>query len=108
MSRGTVLVCALATAWAALSCGGDSSTSDAGAECGVSVPAVSDGPAPTPFLAFAQHFRGYHSWPSFDTSEDADLVGIHDGSTVTEYIKQVPPSGSSDFPVGTLIVKEAT
>ena len=108
MSRWFALVFTIGTSCAALSCGGGGADAEAGAECSVSVPSVGDGPAPTPFLAFAQHFRGYHSWPSFDTSEDADLVGIHDGSTVTEYIKQTPGSGSSEFPVGTLIVKEAT
>jgi hypothetical protein len=97
MSRWFTLVFTLGTSWAALSCGGSGGDADAGAECGVSVPSVSDGPAPTPFLAFAQHFRGYHSWTSFDTSEDAALVGIHDGSKVTEYIKQARRAAAASF-----------
>ena len=64
--------------------------------------------SPDVFLAFADDFRGYHSWPSFDATDGAELVGIHDGSTVTEYINEPPPSGSDAFPIGTMIVKEAT
>ncbi len=60
------------------------------------------------FVAFAADFRGFHSWPAYDVTEDADLVGIHDGSTVMEYINALPPAGATSFPVGTVIVKEAT
>lgn len=60
------------------------------------------------FLAFADNFRGYHAWPSYDVTDGAALVGIHDGSTVMEYINEPPASGSSEFAIGTMIVKEAT
>jgi hypothetical protein len=60
------------------------------------------------FLAFSKDFRGYHSWTAFDATGGAELAGIHDGSTVTEYINLPPPSGSAEFPVRTIIVKEAT
>jgi len=60
------------------------------------------------FLAFAKDFRGYHSWEAFDTTGAAELAGIHDGSTVTEYINKIPPSGSTEFPLRTIVVKEAT
>jgi hypothetical protein len=60
------------------------------------------------FLAFSKDFRGYHSWTAFDATDGADLAGIHDGSTVTEYINHPPPSGSTEFPVCTIVVKEAT
>jgi hypothetical protein len=60
------------------------------------------------FLAFDEDFRGYHSWHGYDVTGDADLVGIHDGSTVTEYLRELPPSGSTEFPKGSIIVKEAT
>lgn len=92
----------------ALSCGG-SGTDDGGSagSCTSTVPAEGS-EAPEVCLAFAQDFAGYHSWPSFDTSQDAELVGIHDGSVINEYINRLPESGSAQFPVGTLIVKEAT
>jgi hypothetical protein len=61
-----------------------------------------------PFIAVATDFFGYHSWQSYDVTKDAALVGIHDGSTVIEYINQLPPTESKEFPVGTRIVKEAT
>ena len=60
------------------------------------------------FVAVSSDFRGFHSWDSFDVTDKADLAGIHDGSTVTEYINKLPPSGSKEFPLGTIIVKEAT
>jgi hypothetical protein len=90
-----------------LGCGGSATPDGAGAGSCTSTPAEGS-EAPDVCLAFAQDFAGYHSWPSFDTSEDADLVGIHDGSVINEYINRLPESGSAQFPVGTLIVKEAT
>jgi len=69
--------------------------------------ASSEEPSSTSFLAVAADFRGYRSWPAFDVSAEAVIVGIHDGSTVTEYVSALPPSGSTEFPLGTLIVKEA-
>ena len=60
------------------------------------------------FVAVIEDFRGYHSWEGFDATDDAALVGIHDGSTVTEYLSRRPPSGAKEFAVGTIIVKEAT
>ncbi|HEV8551738.1 MAG TPA: hypothetical protein VGQ57_21970 [Polyangiaceae bacterium] len=67
-----------------------------------------DGDDSTPFLAFAKDFTGYHSWQGLDVTGGADLAGIHDGSTVIEYLNHEPPSGRSDFPKKTIIVKEAT
>jgi len=63
---------------------------------------------PSVFLAFSADFCGYHAWKHYDVTSDAKLAGIHDGSTVTEYINALPRGGSTAFPVGTIIVKEAT
>ncbi len=60
------------------------------------------------FVAFAKDFRGYHSWDGFDVTDGAELAGIHDGSTVIEYINHQPSGGLSEFPLCTIIVKEAT
>jgi hypothetical protein len=100
----------LAIGLAALSCAGSSTDPAQGSDsCLATLPATeSAAPAGSTYLAFAQSFRGYHDWPSYDVTEDADLVGIHDGSVVTEYINRLPPSGSLEFPIGTLVVKEAT
>ena len=67
-----------------------------------------DTPSGEVFIAFAKDFRGYHAWDSFDVTGGAELAGIHDGSTVIEYINELPPSGASEFPLRTIIVKEAT
>jgi hypothetical protein len=82
----------------AASCGGGSGSANGAGGAG-------DG---TPFLAFGKDFQGYHGWASFDVTDDADLAGIHDGSTVIEYVNQLPASGLSEFPQKTIIVKEAT
>ena len=63
---------------------------------------------PPAFVAYASDFCGYHSWRHFDTTGGAKAGGIHDGSTVTEYLNRAPPHGSTSFPVGTIIVKEVT
>lgn len=60
------------------------------------------------FVAFAGDFAGFHDWQHYDVTDDAALAGIHDGSTVNEYINAPPPHGAATFPVGTIIVKEAT
>ena len=64
--------------------------------------------ASTPFLAFATDFTGYHSWQHYDTSDAGVLVGIHDGRPITEYINDLPPHGSTTFPIGTIVVKEVS
>lgn len=74
-----------------IACGGSPSSSDT---------------TGTSFVAVAEDFQGYHSWQSFDVSAEANTLGIHDG-TVIEYVNSLPPSGSTEFPQATLIVKEA-
>lgn len=87
--------------------GGQDARGLAGAERGGGAAPASQGSSAT-FLAFASDFRSYHSWQRYDVTDDAALAGIHDGSTVTEYVNSLPPHGSKAFPVGTIIVKEAT
>lgn len=99
MSARRVLLTALAALVSAgAGCGGGGGSGDDAAS----------GSSATTFIAFAKDFAGYHDWQSYDVTGDADLAGIHDGSTVTEYINHLPPSGLSEFPLGTIIVKEAT
>ncbi len=96
---------------AALSLASCGAPSDQGATCvprGVATDGGAKAPPPPVFLAFAADFCGFHSWKSFDVTSGAALVGIHDGSAVTEYVNELPPHGSTAFPVGTIIVKEAT
>jgi len=99
MTRAHRLIAAAALALALGACGGGGS----GGNDADGVDGSSD-----VFIAFAKDFRGYHSWEAFDVTGGAELASIHDGSTVMEYINHLPPSGSTTFPVRTIIVKEAT
>jgi hypothetical protein len=89
---------ALLVAFATLACSGSGANEASGGA----------GTSSDTFLPFAKDFRGYHSWQSYDVTGDAALAGIHDGSTVIEYVNQLPPSRATEFPVHTMIVKEAT
>src|SRR5262249_16111843 len=60
------------------------------------------------FVAVSEDFRGYHSWDAYDVTGGAADAGIHDGSKVMEYLSKPPKSGAKEFPLGTIIVKEAT
>jgi hypothetical protein len=52
------------------------------------------------FIALDRDFANYNTWQNFTLDDpDAGLRNI--------YIKQLPPHGSTSFPVGTIIVKEA-
>ena len=56
------------------------------------------------FIAFPRDFDGFRTWTSFDLGTDQT-----DGVTVTgtrrAYLNKLPPSGSTEFPVGTIVVK---
>ena len=70
------------------------------------------------FLAFGATFAGYEGWEKFDLAgpESPEDGGIpiangcaigHDTSTHrVGFLNKRPPAGSSEFPVGTIIVKE--
>jgi hypothetical protein len=82
-----------AAALGAVACGGGSGGEDAG--------------DPDTFLAFATTFLPFRTWPSFHSDGPAD-----DGTFTpdvlgprTQYIKTPPPSGATEFPIGTIIVE---
>lgn len=56
------------------------------------------------FVAFPRDFDGFRGWTSFELGADQD-----DGVTVAgnrkAYLNKIPPTGSTSFPVGTVIVK---
>ena len=60
------------------------------------------------FIAFSADFAGFHDWQSFDVTKDAAPGTIHPDAMLIEYLNKPPPSGSTEFPVGTIIVKEGT
>lgn len=76
------------------------------ASCGP--PTVSDPGPRDPFIAFAADFKGFHDWPSFDVTATAQPGTVHPDAQLIEYINTPPPTGSTAFPVGTIIVKEQT
>jgi len=76
--------------------------------CGSAPAADQSAPQGSNFIAFAADFSGYHSWPSFDVTKDAAPGTIHPDAKLIEYLNRPPPSQSSEFPVGTMIVKEGT
>jgi hypothetical protein len=77
--------------------GGDESASDPNA-----------GDTPSVFVAFAANFAGFHDWQAFDVTKDAAPGMVHPDAQLIEYLNKPPPSGSEEFPVGTIIVKEGT
>jgi hypothetical protein len=56
------------------------------------------------FIALSRDFEGYKSWTSFDLGMD-QTDGIPVAGTRRAYLNKVPPTGSTSFPVGTIIVK---
>lgn len=66
----------------------------------------SDWPRDEPFIAFGTDFAGYHSWESF-VPKIALPGNDHLNGTRTVYINRLPEPGSTEFPVGTIFVKES-
>jgi hypothetical protein len=74
-----------------------------------STTAANDAGAAPVFIAYASDFSGFHSWTSMPgvapgAPQPGD-GGVHSGP-LTTYINHLPPSGSTSFPIGTIIVKE--
>jgi hypothetical protein len=60
------------------------------------------------FIAFGSDFQDFHAWTSFDVTKDAAPGTVHPDAMLIEYLNKAPPTGSTTFPVGTIIVKEGT
>ena len=58
------------------------------------------------FMAFTGTFATFRSWPSAPSTADGAPVTPHTTGPMTVFINQRPKSGSHEFPVGTIIVKE--
>jgi hypothetical protein len=68
--------------------------------------AVALSAAEVPFLAMASDFTGFHSWRSFAITADIAPGDSHINGPRHVFINHAPPPGSTQFPVGTIIVKE--
>ena len=60
------------------------------------------------FIAFSRDFHGFRDWQSFDVTKDAAPGTVHPDEMLIAYINKPPPTGSTSFPVGTIIIKEGT
>jgi len=58
------------------------------------------------FLAFTPAFEGWRTWERFPLGEGDAQGQAHLAGPRTEYLNKRPPTGSTRFPVGTIIVKE--
>ena len=62
-------------------------------------------PAKAPFIALERDFQGFQSWETVDISKRPGGIQTHESPDAQEYINQQPPTGSKQFPVGTILVK---
>jgi hypothetical protein len=58
------------------------------------------------FIAFARDFSGFRGWPSHAVDSAVAAGSTHVSGPRTVYINQPPRPDATEFPVGTLIVKE--
>lgn len=71
--------------------------------CGTSEPPAEPGDT---FIAFSSSFEGFRDWPAFHSegpkpgTEPDIILGPRE-----LYINELPPSGATEFPVGTIIVE---
>jgi hypothetical protein len=67
---------------------------------------TAESPAPS-YIAFEQSFADFLSWQSAHYVAVGDPAGdVHTTGPRTEYINHAPPSGSTEYPLGTIIVKD--
>ena len=59
-------------------------------------------------VAFSSSFVGFHSWETFFLTSEPIASSPHTSGPRTVYLNKRPPTGSTSFPVGTIIVKELT
>ena len=63
-------------------------------------------PADGGFVAQNIDFRGYQTWTSFTLDSTSPGGSTHVSGPRTVYINHLPPADATEFPVGTIIVKE--
>jgi hypothetical protein len=64
-------------------------------------------PTCTPFQADTGDFDGYHAWPLTTSYTGPAIAGSpHTSGPRQVYLNQAPPHGATEFPMGTIIVKD--
>lgn len=103
--RSVVLALA-AAALAASACSSASEEVDRG-PCSLGTSATEATPTgAASFVPFAQHFAGFHAWPSTPGTSRRPTTAFHVSGNAKVYYNRPPAKGSGTFPVGTVIVKE--
>ena len=65
-------------------------------------------PVGSTFIAFAKDFQPFRDWESLPAEPFSEApTSTHTSGPRTVYINKMPPAGATEFPVGTIIVKEA-
>lgn len=70
-------------------------------------PAVRVLPSRDHFVALARDFQDFRAWGSLDLGERPAQGETHDEGRLRAFVNALPPPGSQQFPVGTIIVKES-
>lgn len=65
-----------------------------------------DEPEPEHYLPIVSDFQGYREWTSFAVDDAPGDGVVHLTGPRRVYINRLPAVGATEFPVGTLIVKE--
>ena len=73
---------------------------------GCSASAPGDGADGGAFVAQNADFKGYQTWTSFTIDDLGPGGSTHVAGKRTIYINHEPPAGATEFPIGTIIVKE--
>ena len=58
------------------------------------------------FIAFTSDFEDFRTWEPFHIPDSGAQGSVHLAGPKTDYLNRRPPTGSTEFPVGTIIVKE--
>ena len=58
------------------------------------------------FVAVQGDFAGYRQWTAFDGGQSANDGIVIEPAQRTIYMNKLPPHDSTDYPVGTIIVKD--
>jgi hypothetical protein len=81
------------------------------AGCSSGTPAATpadDAGAPTVFVSQLPDFDGFCNWASAPASAPGDASdGVHGLGPLRVYWNKPPPHGATEFPVGTIVVKES-
>ncbi|HEX4403394.1 MAG TPA: hypothetical protein VH560_01105 [Polyangia bacterium] len=65
--------------------------------------------APGPkFIAYAKDFQGFESWPSETFDDPVPGGATHVAGVRTVYLNRAPDAGATEFPLGTIIVKQTS